>query len=102
MDITTDNQAGNKTRPSHQSDISLDRLNAMSPSELAAKLAQALDSMAESIYDGHVIDAYLEILDRKAPMPPHMDAETAYREFLKAARSTYSPSPPGGDSAASG
>lgn len=83
MDITTDNQAGTKTRPSHQFDISLDRLNAMSPSEPAEKLAQTLDRMAESIYDGHVIDAYQEMLDRKAPMPPHMDAETACREFRK-------------------
>ena len=41
----------------------------------------ALEAMTEAEYDPAVIDAYLDALDRKAPMPDHPDAGTAYAGF---------------------
>lgn len=56
-------------------------LEAMSPSELAEAMEAALDAMTEETYDPAVIDAYLDALDRKAPMPAHPSAEASFREF---------------------
>lgn len=57
-------------------------MNKMSPSELADALEEALDSMTEETYDPDQIGAYLEALDRAAPMPEHPNSEEAY-EGLK-------------------
>ena len=46
-----------------------------------AELEAALEAMTEAEYDPAVIDAYLDALDRKAPMPDHTDAGTAYAGF---------------------
>lgn len=56
-------------------------LEAMSPSELAEAMEAALDAMTEETYDPAIIDAYLDALDRKAPMPAHPSAEASFREF---------------------
>ena len=56
-------------------------LEAMSPSELAEAMEAALDAMTEETYDPAVIDAYLDALDRKAPMPTHPNAESSYQDF---------------------
>ena len=56
-------------------------LEAMSPSELAEAMEAALDAMTEETYDPAVIDAYLDALDRKAPIPAHPSAEASFREF---------------------
>ena len=53
----------------------------MSPSELSEAMEAALDDMTEETYDPAVIDAYLDALDRKAPLPVHPDAESSYQEF---------------------
>ena len=62
-------------------DVSPEKLEAMSPSELAEAMEAALDTMTEETYDPAVIDAYLDALDRKAPMPTHPNAESSYQDF---------------------
>ena len=63
--------------------ISAESLEAMSPVELAEALELALDSMTEETYAPAVIDAYLDALDRKAPMPPAPDTEAAFQDFQR-------------------
>lgn len=62
-------------------DVSPEKLEAMSPSELAEAMEAALDAMTEETYDPAVIDAYLDALDRKAPMPAHPSAESSFQDF---------------------
>ncbi len=59
-------------------DISPDRLNKMSPSELADAMEEALDFMTEETYDPDVISAYLDALDQRIPIPEHPNADAAY------------------------
>ena len=58
-----------------------DKLEALPPSELAEELETALDAMTEETYDPAMIEAYLDALDRKSPMPAHPSAEASYQEF---------------------
>lgn len=62
-------------------DVSPERLNPMTAAQLERELEAALEAMTEAEYDPAVIDAYLDALDRKAPMPDHTDAGTAYAGF---------------------
>lgn len=61
--------------------LSTESLQAMSPVELADALERALDAMTEEDYDLERIEAYLNALDAKAPMPEQPDPEKAFREF---------------------
>lgn len=65
---------------------SLGDLDAMSAVELAEALERALDAMTEEDYDEAVIDAYLNALDRKAPMPETPDVAEAYASFQQKLR----------------
>lgn len=56
-------------------------LERLSPEELAQAMEQALDQMNEDTYNQAVIDAYLDALDAKAPMPEPPDVEEAYGQF---------------------
>lgn len=56
-------------------------LEQLSPEELAQAMEQALDDMTEDTYDQAVIDAYLDALDAKAPMPEAPDVEESYQQF---------------------
>lgn len=56
-------------------------LERLSPEELAQAMEQALDQMNEDTYDQAVIDAYLDALDAKAPMPEAPDVEESYGQF---------------------
>lgn len=49
-------------------DVSPERLNPMTAAQLERELEAALEAMTEAEYDPAVIDAYLDALDRKAPM----------------------------------
>lgn len=64
-------------------DISPERLNSMSPSKLEQAMEAALTAMSAENYDPAVIDAYLDALDQKAPMPEYPDARTSYADFQK-------------------
>lgn len=78
MDSSQKNQAEQKDL-STPFDVSPDRLNQMSLTELREEMEQALDSMTEETYSATVIDAYLEAMDHKSPistLPP--SAEDAY------------------------
>lgn len=61
--------------------LSTESLKAMSPVDLADALELALDSMTEENYDPDLIDAYLDALDEKVPMPEEPDTEADFREF---------------------
>ena len=61
--------------------ISREQLDRMSPSELANAMERALDDMTEETYDPEVIQAYLDALENKTPVPPHPDAEESRREL---------------------
>jgi hypothetical protein len=61
--------------------VSTESLKAMSPAELADALELALDSMTEENYDPDLIDAYLDALDQKAPMPEEPQVEEAFKAF---------------------
>lgn len=56
-------------------------LEQLSPEELAQAMEQALDDLTEDTYDQAVIDAYLDALDAKAPMPEAPDVEESYQQF---------------------
>lgn len=62
-------------------DVSPERLNPMTAAQLERELEAALEAMTEEEYDSAVIDAYLDALDQKAPIPAHPDAGTAYTGF---------------------
>ena len=64
-------------------DVSPERLNSMSPSELEQAMEAALSAMTEENYDPAVIDAYLDVLDRKTTMPAMPDAKTSYADFQR-------------------
>lgn len=75
-------------------DISPERLNSMSPSQLAESMEQALEHMTEETYDPAVIDAYLDALDRAAPMPECQGAETALADLEKRVGALSAPDRP--------
>lgn len=58
-----------------------DELEQLSPEELAQAMEQALDDMTEDTYDQAVIDAYLDALEAKTPMPEAPDVEESYGQF---------------------
>lgn len=58
-----------------------DELERLSPEELAQAMEQALDQMTEDTYDQAVIDAYLDALDAKTPMPEAPNVEESYGQF---------------------
>lgn len=62
--------------------LSPERLDSMSASELADAMEQAVDAMTEETYDPTVIDAYLEALDRKIPVPDDLNTKASYSDFL--------------------
>ena len=53
----------------------------MSTAELLEALEQTLFSMTEENYDGELLDAYLDELDRKSPMPEHPATDESYERF---------------------
>lgn len=57
------------------------QLDSMSTAELLEGMEQALYSMTEETYDAELIDAYLEALERKSPMPEHPTADESYEHF---------------------
>lgn len=66
--------------PSDWADLRKD-LAAMPAEELAEEMEHIWASMTEETYDDAVICAYLDELDRKAPMPEMPDVEEAYANF---------------------
>lgn len=54
-----------------------------SPVELADALERMLDSVSEETYDPELVAAYLEALERKAPMEPPPDPQAARAAFLR-------------------
>lgn len=62
--------------------VSPERLDSMSASELADAMEQAVDAMTEETYDPAVIDAYLEALDGKIPVPDDLNTKASYSDFL--------------------
>lgn len=56
-------------------------LERLSPEELAQAMEQALDQMNEDTYDQAVMDAYLDALEAKTPMPEAPDVEESYGQF---------------------
>lgn len=67
-------------------DVSPKTLEKMSYSELVSSMERALAAMNEENYAPEVIDAYLEALERKRPVPDHMDAQASYDEFQQKVR----------------
>lgn len=62
---------------------STENLENASPAQLAETLEQMLDSMSEEAYDPELIDAYLDTLEKKAPMPVRPDAKAAKANFRR-------------------
>lgn len=79
----TKNTGASTPNPPHDARVNRKELDAMSAVDLAEKLEQLWGNMDEDTYDEELIDAYLDALDRKAPIPDHPDAETAYKLFLE-------------------
>ena len=67
------------------------QLAQLSPEELAQAMEQALDEMTEDTYDQAVLDAYLDALDAKAPMPEMPDVDTSYQQFQAMLSGAVSP-----------
>lgn len=71
-------------------DISSVRLDSMSVSELADAMEEAIDLMTEEDYDPAIIDAYLEAMDRKSPVPGDLITQTSYNDFTEKVQSLVS------------
>lgn len=71
-------------------DISSVRLDSMSVSELADAMEEAIDLMTEEDYDPAIIDAYLEAMDRKYPVPGDLITQTSYNDFTEKVQSLVS------------
>ena len=71
-----DHQDENSSRPETPME---DAKREMSPAQLVDAMEQALDDMTEETYDPEVLRAYLEALERAAPVPPHAGAQDAAR-----------------------
>ncbi len=67
------------------------QLAQLSPEELAQAMEQALDEMTEDTYDQAVLNAYLDALDAKAPMPEMPDVDTSYQQFQAMLSGAVSP-----------
>lgn len=72
-------------QPNHPAcfDISPARLDSMTVSELADAMEEAIDMMTEEDYDPAVIDAYLDAIDRKTPVPDGLNAQASYADFTE-------------------
>lgn len=51
--------------------------------DLADELEELLDAMTEEDFDPELVDAYLDALEEKAPMPRQPDAKAAYAQLQK-------------------
>lgn len=67
-------------------DVFISMLDAMSVSELKDALSHTLEELTEENYDPALIDAYLDALGRKSPIPEMPDAKTSYARFRKKLR----------------
>ena len=56
-------------------------LHDKSAEELLTELEAKLDSMTDQTYDEELVDAYLEALDEKAPLPEQFDVESSWNQF---------------------
>ena len=65
----------------HEGIPTREQLDEMSTAELLEALEQTLFSMTEENYDGELLDAYLDELDRKSPMPEHPATDESYERF---------------------
>lgn len=68
--------------PNGQSE-SPNNLETMSTIDLAEAMEKALEAMTEEGYDEAVIDAYMNELERRVPVPKLPDVNEAYAEFQK-------------------
>lgn len=84
-------QESSQKKPNSEA-MSTERFESMSPIELVNDLEQVLDSMVEESYDPGVIDTYLDLLDRKAPMPEMPSAQKTFEEFKAKLKSASSDS----------
>lgn len=64
-------------------EISTESFASLSPEELASAMERMLDDMTEEDYDPELLNAYLDALDEKAPMPEVPDAEASFARFRK-------------------
>lgn len=60
-----------------------ENLDSLSAVELAEQLEQYLNTVTEYTCDEAVVDAYLEAMDHRVPMPDMKSADKAYAEFLE-------------------
>lgn len=65
----------------HEGIPAREQLDEMSTAELLEALEQTLFSTTEENYDGELLDAYLDELDRKSPMPEHPATDESYERF---------------------
>lgn len=75
-------------------DISPAKLDSMSVSELADAMEEAIDLTAEEDYDPAIIDAYLNAMDRKSPVPGDLNTQTSYNDFTEKVQSLAATSAP--------
>lgn len=85
MRYPANNPRGNPSNHPEGGDALSIMLEAMSVRELTDALNDALEHISEEEYDPALIDAYLDALDRKDPMPGFPDAETSYADFTQRA-----------------
>ena len=79
-----DNPSGNQRNPSNDptgGSITQEQADSMTAVELADALERALESVTEDTYDEALIGAYLDALDRKAPIPDMPNVEAAFSDF---------------------
>lgn len=89
MNNTTSKQHGNPSNCPTDGDVFMQMLEAMTEEELTDGLNEALEGMTDEDYDSTLIDAYLAVLDRKAPMPEVPDTETSFANFQNRLLQTF-------------
>ena len=82
MESNTERRTNQPKLPNGHLDFS-EELDAMSVSQLAQAMEDALEDMTEETYDEALLSAYLDALDQKAPMPDMLDTDEAWRAFQK-------------------
>ena len=80
-----DDRADRPNPPNDRVDFPKD-LDSFSAAELAEQLERALDAMTEDTYDEAVVDAYLEALSHKVPVPDTKSVDEAYADFQRTLR----------------
>jgi hypothetical protein len=77
------NESDNSSLSKFKSSVDVDDLDSLSIADIANALEQEVAATSDEAYDPSLIEAYLEALDKKTPMPQLPRTEEAYKSFQR-------------------